>query len=496
MDKKFMDMEQLKNLTSRGIGSGFLRRGFIRPIGRVLLGAVLLLGACSKDSQFVPGDSPEDRQGLTLTLAPQFAVEVDVKSSDLEYYNSINNLWIIQLNEAGTARLSDPVYLASQELNRVGFTNNGSGKILLEDLKPVPSRIYAIANTNDAHLYSNVTSETDILSVQGTGLTKARLTAFPMAGSIQLASATNEVSIPLYRAIAKVNFSWKCDIPDGEDFIPQRLHLRQVPSTLNYFRDYENLPDPTTNPYPAADTEPVMVDWEDLDIASKDPYIENTHKWYLPENARGTGTATVPAEKCLLTAPRGQENYCTEVIICGTYSTTVFNKKVSYHFYLGGDNTKDYNLLRNREYNISVTITGVNDADMRVMCEKEETPAWNYAEWSPYTHGHNSKCFYTGRFQIDINDRGGSRTYTWDNALTACSAGWRLPTLTELELIYCMRNTWADLSADNFYTTSYWSATEDSSNSDNAWAVNFSDCALSSVSKSTACKVRCVRDDL
>lgn len=499
MDKRFMDMEQLENITDRGIVPGFFRRGFIRSVAWVLLGGALSLTGCSKDPLPVLGESPDGKQGLTLALVPQFAVEVDVKSSDPGYYNNIYNLWIIQLNETGTARLSDPIYLLNEELETIGFTNNGSGRILVEELKPVPSRIYAIANTNDGHLYSNVTSETDILSVQGTGFTQRNFpkTGFPMSGSVQLTSATNEVTIPLYRAVAKVNFSWTCTLPSGESFVPARLHLRQVPSTLNYFRDYENLPDPATDPYPAVGSDPVMVDWVDLNITDKDPYTENTYSWYLPENARGTGTAAVPAEKCFLTAPRGQENYCTEVIICGTYGTTVFNKKVSYHFYLGGDNTKDYNLLRNREYNISVTITGVNDADMRVMCEKEETPAWNYAEWSSYTHGHNSKCFYTGRFRIAINDYGGSaRTYTWDNALTACSTGWRLPTLTELELIYCMRNTWADLNADNFYTTGYWSATEDTSNSDNAWAVNFSNCAISSVSKSTACKVRCVRDDL
>lgn len=486
-------MEQLENIADRGIVPGFFRRGFIRSVAWVLLAGALSLTGCSKDPLPVLGESPDGKQGLTLALVPQFAMEVDVKSFD-PWYNSIYNLWIIQLNETGTARLSDPIYLTNEELTTSGFTNDGNGRILLEELKPVPSRIYAIANTNDGHLYSNVTSETDILSVQGTGFTQSNFpkTGFPMSGSVQLTSATNEVIIPLYRAVAKVNFSWTCTLPSGESFVPARLHLRQVPSTLNYFRDYENLPDPATDPYPAVGSDPVMVDWLDLNIADKDPYTENTYRWYLPENARGTGTATVPAEKCFSTAPRGQENYCTVAIICGTYTSGTFSQKVSFHFYLGGDNTKDYNLLRNREYNVSVTITGANDADMRVMCEKDEIPGWNYAEWSLYNHGHNSQCFYTGWFQIAKSDVG---LYLWENAMKACPAGWRLPTSTELELIYCMRNTWGDLNADKFVVSSYWSATEDSSNEVNkAWAVNFSNGATNSVLKSETHYVRCVRD--
>lgn len=480
-------MKLWKYIRSKECGAGFLGRGFVRPAAWVLLGAALSLTGCSKDPQFVPGESPDGKRGLTLTLVPQFAVEVDVKSSDVDGVNDISDLWVIQLNEAGTDRLTDPVYLRRSELP------GSSGKILLEELKSVPSRIYAIANTHNMSLYLDVNSEADILAVQGTELTKSTLTlnGAPMSGFVHLTSATHEVSIPLYRAVAKIVFKWKCTLPSGDSFTPDKIHLRQVPSTLNYFRDYDNLPDPAATPYPVVlNSGPFVSEWTVEDISSVASAAGSTFTWYMPENARGTGTATAAADKSFSTAPFRQEDYCTVAIICGTYTSGTTTREVSYHFYLGGDNVKDYNLLRNREYNVSVTITGMSDADMRVICERDLS-GWAYADWSYVNHGHNSsRSLYTGWFLVAEANTG---NYTWEDALTACPAGWRLPTLIELELIFCMRDTWAE-GSNGFGRGSYWSATEDSSDGTKAYYVTFSDGRRSSVSVTTTLSVRCVRD--
>lgn len=481
-------MKLWKYIRSKECGAGFLGRGFVRPAAWVLLGAALSLTGCSKDPQFVPGESPDGKRGLTLTLVPQFAVEVDVKSSDVDGVNDISDLWVIQLNEAGTDRLTDPVYLRRSELP------GSSGKILLEELKSVPSRIYAIANTHNMSLYLDVNSEADILAVQGTELTKSILTlnGAPMSGFVHLTSATHEVSIPLYRAVAKIVFKWKCTLPSGDSFTPDKIHLRQVPSTLNYFRDYDNLPDPAATPYPVLNSDPFVPEWTVEDISSVAPAAGSTFTWYMPENARGTGRATAAADKSLSTAPFKQEDYCTVAIVCGTYTSGTTTREVSYHFYLGGDNVKDYNLLRNREYNVSVTITGMSNADMRVICERDLS-GWAYADWSYDNHGHNSSSrnLYTGRFLIAEADVDGS--YTWENALTACPAGWRLPTLTELELIYCMRDTW-DSGSNGFFTSSetvYWSVTL---RNDVPCMVYFNSGVTGNSLRTQQYSVRCVRD--
>lgn len=480
-------MKLWKYIRSKECGAGFLGRGFVRPAAWVLLGAALSLTGCSKDPQSVPGESPDGKRGLTLTLDPQFAVEVDVKSADIDGLNDINDLWVIQLNEAGTDRLTDPVYLSKSELPTVS-----SDKILLEEFKCVPSRIYAIANTHNMSLYRNVASEADILAEQRTGLTNNTLTVngAPMSGFVQLTSATHEVSIPLYRAVAKIVFKWKCTLPSGDSFTPDKIHLRQVPSTLNYFRDYDNLPDPATTPYPVLNSDPFVTEWTVEDISGADPSTGIPFVWYLPENARGTGTATVAANKNFLTAPSGQADYCTVVIVCGTYTSGTITQEVSYHFYLGSDNVKDYNLLRNREYNVSVTITGMSDADMRVMTEKDLS-GWCYADWSYDNHGHNGRRIYTGRFLIAEADVDGS--YTWENALTACPAGWRLPTFVELELIYCMRDTW-DSGSNGFVSSSktvYWSATL---RNDVPSMVYFNNGIVGTSLRTQEYYVRCVRD--
>lgn len=483
-------MKLWKYIRSKECGAGFLGRGFVRPAAWILLGAALSLTGCSKDPQSVPGESPDGKRGLTLTLVPQFAVEVDVKSGDLDGVNDISDLWVIQLNEAGTDRLTDPAYLSRSKLPAPG----SSDKILLEEFKPVPSRIYAIANTHNMSLYQNVASEADILAVQGTGLTKRTLTlnGAPMSGFVHLTSATHEVSIPLYRAVAKIVFKWKCTLPSGDSFTPDKIHLRQVPSTLNYFRDYDNLPDPATTPYPVLNSDPFVTEWTVEDISSVASAAGSTFTWYMPENARGTGKATAAADKSFSTAPFRQEDYCTVAIICGTYTSGTITREVSYHFYLGGDNVKDYNLLRNREYNVSVTITGMSDADMRVIGEKDLS-GWAYAGWSYDNHGHNAgRSIYTGRF---LTAKANTGNYTWEDALTACpaGAGWRLPTATELALIFCMRDTWAE-GSNGFGIGSYWSATKDSSDGTKAYYVTFSDGRMSTVSVTTILSVRCVRD--
>ena len=63
---------------------------------------------------------------------------------------------------------------------------------------------------------------------------------------------------------------------------------------------------------------------------------------------------------------------------------------------------------------------------------------------------------------------------SWQDALLECAKtpGWRLPTMAELEIIYCMRDTW-EVASNGFYDNYYWSATE--YDSSNAWYVSFSD---------------------
>ena len=97
------------------------------------------------------------------------------------------------------------------------------------------------------------------------------------------------------------------------------------------------------------------------------------------------GTATNPLRKTAETAPSGQADYCTYVEVYGKYRTGVVDEtcNTTYRLYLGGNNIKDYNLLRNHAYTVNVTLRGKNEADMRVGNMLE--PANCYMVSKPYT---------------------------------------------------------------------------------------------------------------
>ena len=87
------------------------------------------------------------------------------------------------------------------------------------------------------------------------------------------------------------------------------------------------------------------------------------------------GSASNPLHKTAETAPSGQADYCTYVEVSGIYTLATLpgagsgDYETTYRLYLGSDNMRDYNLLRNRAYTVNVTLRGRNKADMRVESE-------------------------------------------------------------------------------------------------------------------------------
>ena len=85
---------------------------------------------------------------------------------------------------------------------------------------------------------------------------------------------------------------------------------------------------------------------------------------------------------------------------------------------------------------------------------------------------------------------------TWQNAINYCSSkgdGWRLPTQNELMYYWCVEPS---IPADSKFSAGYyWSASEYSSDSSGAWAVNFSSGYTFGRSKAGSEYVRCVRDE-
>ena len=141
------------------------------------------------------------------------------------------------------------------------------------------------------------------------------------------------------------------------------------------------------------------------------------------------------------------------------------------------------------------------------------TPRHAESAWDANASGLNT---VGNRFEVATSDAvgedGSSETMTWyeasgttdasynPNGYSACArysqdgkTGWRLPTIRELRLIYALRS---ELTLANLPSSRrYWTATENSSTSGNAWCVIFPGGTTNYYNKSyNGHRVRCVRD--
>ena len=461
--------------------------------GACLLAAVtLLLAGCSKEPLDEPGGDGD--QLTEITLAPESMGEVAMETRSLSGVdeNVVEDLWVIQLNSAGTAQLQAPQYVTT-------VTGSGTSYTAKANIKAAASRLYFIANTHNSTLYNGATTSAAVEGITLTVSNEASLApgnTLPMSGYLSgTPTAANLTTVKLKRAVSKVTFKLAADIKGGSSFTLTSVKVYNVPKALHPFRDPSKL-DPgktAANCYPDISVG-FINQWADLSPSDKTlSAIAKECGWcYLPENGRGTGTAADQTDKTAATAlggkgTAGQGDYATYIEITGDYMSNLGDiyTDTKYRIYLGGDAVEDYNLLRNTHYIVTATIWGLNDYDSRI-----EIGTPTYSD-SYYDYTDN----LTGRFVYGKTDASNGDTMNWDSARTVCPEGWWLPTLTELEIMYCMRDTW-ESSSNGFVTSSspYWSATESSSYSGNVCCMTFTIGRTDNSNKISNYRVRCVRD--
>ncbi|MCM0370871.1 DUF4906 domain-containing protein [Bacteroides fragilis] len=94
--------------------------------------------------------------------------------------------------------------------------------------------------------------------------------------------------------------------------------------------------------------------------------------FYLPENLKGSGTATTEPDKNRpAKGPGGSLGGCTCVVLRGTYNyypDTAGSEPidVEYRFYLGLDMIRNYDVERGKHYTLTVNLQGANSSDARV----------------------------------------------------------------------------------------------------------------------------------
>ena len=339
--------------------------------GTWLFAAALLLGGCSKEPTEAMG-GPTDGQPMEITLSPESMGEVamDTRAVGGVDENRIKDLWVIQFNADGTALLQTPQYITT-------VTSWGTSyKVRAKIIKTSDSSLYFIANTGDNTLYSDVTTLADVESKTLAVPNEASLAsgnALPMCGCYTGKPSASVSDVAMKRAVAKVTFKLAADIPGGS-FVPTSVKVYNAPTALQPFRDTSKL-DPGTSEadcYPATS---VGFIGECADLTPEDKTLTATAKecgWcYLPENGRGTGSATDQTQKTAATAlggAEGQGNYATYIEIVGDYTTDLGYKYTGniYRIYLGADAVSNYDVKRNTHYTVTATIKGVSEMDARI----------------------------------------------------------------------------------------------------------------------------------
>lgn len=384
--------------TNHELRSGLSARGLCHGVAALLLGAVVLVSGCSKES---PDGGVPDVGGARVTLSftsdgPLHAVDreamkargmaasssatssvfVPVPATGTEPATrgvlnpsmvdewAVADLWVLQYDMSGGAEgsLAARYYVGS-------VVQEGAAVRVTADLEPMDkARIVVLANAPGS-LSEDVlpTGSTladldaltfDITAASGSALPEEYSFALPMRGDSEgeLKLETGQVAtvrMPFYRLVSKVTLT--VDNRCAESYPRLTLtsvSLRNVPTAGSYAR--VTAATHASTRYPAA----ASGNFKDYDALTEGLGTQCELLWYLAPNSRGTGSATGPADKTAANAPSGEGDYCTYAYVQGMIQTEEDAPLIamSYQIYLGGNATNDYNVWANESYRIKMTI--------------------------------------------------------------------------------------------------------------------------------------------
>lgn len=331
-------------------------------IKTILLTCLLawLCGGCDETIQ--PQTETEGSRLCTIHLntAPSLAVETRATTIN---ENDIKDLWVIQIEDGKIGALQ---YLESNEL----ITEpNGSKSARIEMIKTSgnPS-IVLIANSGENGLIYPGAINQDAFRLISSRITKyekdwkERLSekgCIPMSAIWEGDSPgpVSEISVTLTRAMAQVSISLNKAIPADDVLIIDSIKLKNVPQSLQYWREDLSIPSAPSNDF--------KLYWGNYP-ADEYPSLPKDYIFWMPENLQGVGSENSPTQKDGTSL--SSEKNPTYLEIKGMYN----GDDVTYTFYLGENAVNDYNVKRNTKYNVHLTIKGRNTMDARVKLVKNE----------------------------------------------------------------------------------------------------------------------------
>ena len=283
--------------------------------------ALLFCSACS-DSDIEPNPSRQAKRHITLTFSPgQARTRTAADESRIDDIN----LYLFPAS-GGPAR---HLYLSSQR------------SVVLE-LPEGDYALYAVANAG-----ADMGEQTrDYIRTLRFEQAPDALADGPLPMSAEQTVSVRgdmHIDVTLVRTVAKIDFS--CTV--AAEFAP-KLQIKSVricnaPCSMSLFA-----PSHATTSGDVADTTP--------DTATGQTFSAS---YYLLENRQGTVAGIGAQEgKNQTVAPE----FATYIYIEGEADGV----KVAYRIYPGENNTTDFNIVRNRVYNIDARILGMNTVDWRV----------------------------------------------------------------------------------------------------------------------------------
>lgn len=283
---------------------------------------MLFCCACS-DSDIELNPATQAKQQLAMTfrcgaMSPTRAATDDTRIDDI-------NLYLFPVNGG----LSQHVYI------------DAIRPVVLE-LPKGDYTLYAIANLGrDAgdrtqDFVRTLRVERDPFALENAPFPMSAQQAVTVFGDMQIA-------VSLVRTVAKVNFSYTVAADFAKSFRVKSVQLRCVPCSATLFGSSR------------AESSEAVADMPPVETSA----TAYTATYYLLENRQGQVTSIgTQQQKNQIHAPE----YATYIAIAGEADGV----NVMYRIYLGENNTTDFNVTRNRVYNIDARILGMNTLDWRV----------------------------------------------------------------------------------------------------------------------------------
>lgn len=338
-----------------------------------LLLMATLLWSCQNEYE-----QPDISGTGTATVQLQLSTNgYEVINSRATSENSVSDVTVIQFKNGSYVThttVNNPSIGGA--VNLTGFEEmakaDGNVVVCLANFAEKFSSVYAGLTTGFTYdqLIARTVSLTNAAAISG-------MTNIPMVGyyyDALVANTTNQMTVVLNRAMAKINFSLKTNnfLVGGStaQIKINKIELHNVPTEFVFFPQGQ-----ATATYPAASGTWSLAAPDATNFVTLTPgynqttgSIDNSFVAYMPANARGThDVITHYGEKHPATVPvAAQQAGWTYVLVDLDYAVSGSVSNAKYRIYIGGDDAADINLLGGYQYNIVADIYGANGTDARI----------------------------------------------------------------------------------------------------------------------------------